>query len=132
MNKIKKLLYVGAAALSLSLAGCIEDGNAEREYFDRIGYTTAVVVSRDYVPTETKSKFAITDPGYNLTFQGDKIRFKVKNLDLFNKFKINDEVNIKYLEKCISTYKDMDRDGKKELLETRVVNKEFLDAQLIK
>ncbi len=57
--------------------------------------------------------------------QGTDTRHK----NLWEKLKENQEVDVTYMELYKSTYRDIDNDGKKDLVERRLVKYDFLDAQ---
>lgn len=131
MNKLQRLLLVGA--LTFSLIGCKE---YKREYSE-IKHENAIVSLHKYVPERTNIDLDFDDDGisasidtdpaeYNIEFKG-KIIFKLNNKQVFDRFQLEDLVDVSYREIHGKTY---GRDGKTRYLEKdEIVENEFVDAQ---
>jgi len=128
MNKLQRLLLVGA--LTFSLIGCKE---YKREYSE-VKNENAIVSLHKYVPERTNIDFDFdgeisidTDPAeYNIEFKG-KIIFKLNNKQVFDRFQLEDLVDVSYREIHGKTY---GRDGKTRYLEKdEIVGNEFVNAQ---
>ena len=52
-----------------------------------------------------------------------------RHKDLWGSLSENDEVIVQYREMYKNTYKDIDDDGKKDLIESHLISYDFLDAQ---
>jgi len=131
MNSLQKIILVGA--LTFSLFGCKE---YRREYSE-IKHENAIVSLHKYVPESTSLDFDLDDEGisvsidtnpaeYNIEFKG-KIIFKLNNKQVFDRFQLEDLVEVSYKEIHGKTY---GRDGKTRYLESdEIVGNEFVDAK---
>jgi len=137
MNLLKKLLCVGA--LSLSLTGCME-----QQYENSINHIKTRVTHKDYTSEVKIMGLGIdwelnlvleekTIPErYDITFFGDQMEFKVNDKKLFDRFELNDTADVSYRESRMLTYYDLDKDGKKELIQNEIIQNKFIDAERLK
>jgi hypothetical protein len=144
MSNLKKILFIlalGIAPLAKDIGNEIVSlGNeivkigketGRTEYSEKIQYDIATVVGHNYFAKPKSGLVMQTDYGYETIFQGETTRFKVKDKATFDKFSLRQKAKVKYLEKYASTYKDLNRDGEDEFMETKAVSSKFLDAKLI-
>ncbi len=68
---------------------------------------------------------------YNITFDG-AIDFILNNKEIFDRFNVGDTADVTYLEKYLSIYDDLDKDGTKEMVKRALLTPQFIDAQLRK
>jgi hypothetical protein len=130
MKTLQRLLLVGLSTLVLSLPGCKE---YKIEYSD-VKHENAIVSLHEYFPENTSIDFGFdgkmsinTNPAeYNIEFKG-KIIFKLNNKQVFDRFQLEDLVEVSYKEIHGKTY---GRDGKTRYLESdEIVGNEFVDAK---
>ena len=149
MNKLQRLLGIGAIGLAtMGLGGC---NNWSKIEYSSIKHENAVVVSKNHIPSETRSTVGIaitnskggfgigangagfgigglnfsseTDPEQNyITFDGN-IDFRLNNKKLFNSFNLGDLVDISYTEEYKAFY-DLG-----DLIRREFRGYEFVDAQ---
>jgi hypothetical protein len=151
MNKLQKILGIGAISLPLMLGGC-DFPETKIEYSDVL-HEDARVVDVAYTPSRHGSgagpTFGMTSEGdpsiglavtsvdipekYAIVFKCQHGKFIVEGEDdwhkgLWNRLQEGENVDVAYQEMYESTYKDTNKDGKKELLERKLVKYHFLDA----
>ena len=141
MKTLNKILLLGTAALSLSLAGC-------KEHRDTISYfkNEKAEVDKKYVPSHTEIKSIPVYNGrtvsinsmsvtcaeqWNISFYG-KVSFKFNNKELFEKFELGEYVKITYFEFYSDTYEDRNKDKEKELIDRQVRGYQFIGVEKLK
>lgn len=63
-----------------------------------------------------------------ITFSG-KINFNLDNKEVYNKFNLGDSAEVSYREIYLTTFDDLDKDGKKEQIGKVLEGYQFIDAQ---
>lgn len=132
MKTLTKLFLIGA--LALELFGCKE---YKTEYSEIKQENT--VVSQKYhrgawsQPTRIgKITSMIHHPAINrTTFDGD-IDFVVNGREIYERFNEKDSAIVSYRERYELVYDDINKDGKKELIQRNFENYEFVGASLNK
>ena len=158
MNLIARLKKAaGAGLLAITLAGC-GDGTEIKEEESPILYEDATVADVVYSPPrhgedsgvnptvhmdgEGNLKVGLSPfhvkvdlpPVYAIVFRCAHGKFISQGADqrhksLWEKLKEGEEVTVSYKELYKSTYRDIDDDGKKDLVERKLSGYDFLDAQ---
>ena len=143
---MKKTLVTLFLAGTIGLLGCMQVKTEYSESVNSIG----TIIEKKYVeeqylnPIDNINPMKDLDPAFDLkkgriaTKQNEKFNvsiatevgiFTLNNKDFFNKVEVNSFVEVSYREKFRSAYKDIDKDGKKDLVEKISVGYDLLDAQ---
>ena len=154
MNLIARLKKAaGAGLLAITLAGC-GDGTEIKEEESPILYEDATVADVVYSPPRHGedsgtnmtvdfdgnigiSPYHVTvdlPPVYAIVFRCAHGKFisqgtGQRHKSLWERLKEGEEVTVSYKELYKSTYRDIDDDGKKDLVERKLSGYDFLDAQ---
>jgi len=123
---IKPLILAGLVGI---LSGC----SGEREYSE-IKHEEAVVTNME--THSSYSSISIIGPvisvisgstRYETNFNG-KVNFEINDEAIFNRFHMNDKVDVSFREVYSISYADLDKDGKKEVVKRELLKFEFLNA----
>ena len=122
MNKLQKALGIGISALTFGILGCRE----VKQGYSNIKYEEAVVSAMEYVPPEAVYQKMYPEQ-WNIKFEGH-VNFHLNNEEIFKKFKKGDIADIFYFGVYEDVYDDIDKDGKNELVESRLKSYCVIDA----
>ena len=149
-NLVRKIASI--VSLPLAIYGCnFTEINTE---YSKTLEEEAVVVETVYNPSTHRSELQLVptvdfDGDITLSFENVNIDIPAKyavffkcqhgkfisegtdqrHKDLWGSLSENDEVIVQYREMYKNTYKDIDDDGKKDLIESHLISYDFLDAQ---
>lgn len=156
MNKLQRILFSGAISLPLIFGGCdfIRSLPETRTEYSDILHEDAKVVDVVYTPSRHGSGVG---PSFGMTSEGDAaigiaitsvsipqkyaVVFKCqhgkfisegedkRHKDLWERLQEGQDVDVTYKEIYEATYIDINKDGKKELRERKLIKYDFLDAQ---
>jgi hypothetical protein len=156
MNKLQKILGIGTISLPLIFGGCdyIRSLPETRTEYSDVLHEDAKVVDVAYTPSRHGSgagpSFGMTSGGdvamglsvtsvsipkkYAVVFKCQHGKFIVEGEDeehkkLWERLQEGEDVDVTYREIYETTYQDYDKDGKKEFIERKLIDYDFLDAQ---
>ncbi len=121
--KKKALPIVLGVSLAANLFGGCKEHRTE---YSEPKHQEAVVGYKYFSPSRMKGAGILRN--FYIRFEGP-VDFEVYDSKIYERFNEKDKADVSYREVFKSTWDDTDGDGKKELLEKKLVKYEFIDAQ---
>lgn len=130
MNKLQKILGVGVISLPLLLGGCDKIENVLSKIpITHTEYSNVLQEDAEVVDVDYKLLLPLPKRIFTVVFKCQHGKFTVEDRYLWERMVKGQDVDVAYKEIYEATYKDLNNDGKRDLVERKLVKYDFLDAQ---